>query len=201
MKKIIIVFIVVILCVATGCADSGPAPDIITGTIEMEDGEKIVFELYPDIAPQSVRNFVELARAGFYDGTKFHRIMYRFMIQGGCPDGIGNGHPGYSITGEFADNGFENNLLHTRGVISMARGGAPNSAGSQFFICHVDYPSLNGKYAAFGMVTSGIDVVDAIAETPVLDSNGRVAPENMPVIKKITIDGDFVLEGPDKIRR
>jgi len=228
MKKYIIIALGAILCLSAGCAGSGtpavtpeptpePAsepdettstpqtdnnvPEVITGSIEMEDGGIITFELYPDIAPQSVRNFVELARNGFYDGLKWHRIISGFMIQGGCPDGNGGGNPGYAIFGEFENNGFENNLSHDRGVISMARGGDYNSAGSQFFICHIDRHFLNGAYAAFGMVTSGMDVVDEIAETPVLDSNGKVAPENMPVIKSITIDGDFTLAGPDKLER
>ena len=180
-----------------------PPPDIITGSIVMEDGGVITFELYPDIAPQSVRNFVYLARQGFYDGLTFHRIMTGFMIQGGrSRDGEGGG-PGYSIFGEFADNGFENNLGHTRGVMSMARLGHDfNSASSQFFICHADRGGdLDGKYAAFGMVTSGMDVVDRIAETPVIDDNGTVLPEDMPVISTITIDGDFELPEPDKLPR
>jgi len=173
--------------------------DNITGTIEMEDGGRISFELYPEVAPQAVRNFVELARDGFYDGLKFHRIISGFMIQGGCPLGEGTGNPGYSIFGEFDDNGFENDLSHTRGVFSMARSASFNSAGSQFFICHGDPDFLDGSYAAFGMVTDGMDVVDEIAETPVRDSNGTVAPSDMPVMASITIDGDFDLEGPDKL--
>jgi len=176
-------------------------PDVITGTIEMEDGGIITFELYPDVAPQSVRNFVELARNGFYDGLKWHRIMNGFMIQGGCPDGRGDGNPGYSIVGEFEENGFENNLSHNRGVMSMARGNNFNSAGSQFFICHGDPQFLDGAYAGFGMVTSGMDVVDRIAETPNSGGNGAVAPGDMPAIKSITIDGDFTMAGPDKIKR
>ena len=173
--------------------------DNITGTINMEDGGEIVFELYPDVAPQAVRNFVELARDGFYDGLKFHRIISGFMIQGGCPLGEGTGGPGYSIFGEFDDNEFENDLSHTRGVFSMARSSDYNSAGSQFFICHGDPDFLDGSYAAFGMVTDGLDVVDDIADTPVLDGNGTVAPDNMPVMTSITIDGDFELPGPDKL--
>ena len=174
----------------------------IQATITMEDGGVIVAELYPDLAPQSVRNFVYLARQGYYDGLKFHRIIKNFMIQGGCPEGTGRGNPGYSIKGEFASNGFTNDLKHTRGVLSMARSGDPDSAGSQFFIMHAaKYPSLDGEYAAFGKVISGMDVVDRLAETPVLDSNGTVAPENMPVIKTITIDSDIVLPEPDKIMK
>ena len=219
MKKYFLVALGAVFCFIAGCAVSEqpaassdpapnpeppltvPPPDIITGTIEMEDGGIITFELYHDIAPQSVQNFVELARLGFYDGLKFHRIISGFMIQGGCPDGSGGGNPGYSITGEFESNNIKNSLKHTRGVMSMARSNDFNSAGSQFFICHGDPSSLNGKYAAFGMVTGGMEIVDAIAETPVLDSNGKVSPDNMPVIRSITIDGDFYLPGPDKIAR
>ena len=185
-----------------------PPPDVITGSIEMEDGGLITFELYPDIAPQSVYNFVELARNGFYDGLKFHRIIYDFMIQGGCPYTLnsdlgdpGTGNPGYSILGEFDDNGVSNKLSHNRGVISMARGPDFNTAGSQFFICHGDPQFLDGSYAAFGMVTSGMDVVDKIAETPVINNNGGVRYDDMPMIKSITIDGDFTLPGPDKLGR
>jgi len=190
-------------------ADDEPVPDIITGKIEMEDGGIITFELYPDIAPQAVRNFVSLARQGFYDGIRFHRIMHGFMIQGGCPysrdpneGDPGTGNPGYTIFGEFADNGFANGLNHTRGVMSMARGPHNyNSAGSQFFICHANASGLNGGYAAFGMVTDGMDVVDKIAETPNNGPNGSVALEDMPIIKTITIDGNFTMEEPDKIPR
>ena len=176
-------------------------PAIITGSIVMEDGGVIEFELYPHIAPQSVRNFVYLSRQGFYDGLAFHRIISGFMIQGGCPDGNGTGGPGHSIVGEFADNGIENPLSHVRGVISMARSAPYDSAGSQFFICHGDSTFLDDAYAAFGMVTSGMDVVDRLAQTPVTDGNGSVAPENMPVIRSITIDGDFEMPPPDKLPR
>ena len=172
----------------------------ITGTIEMEDGGRIDFELYPDVAPQAVRNFVELARDGFYDGLKFHRIISGFMIQGGCPQGEGTGNPGYSIFGEFDENDFENDLSHSRGVMSMARSANFNSAGSQFFICHGDSDFLDGSYAGFGMVTDGMDTVDSIAETRVFDRNGSVSPDDMPVMKSITIDGDFELPGPDKLK-
>ena len=171
----------------------------IKGTIEMEDGGVISFELYPDLAPQSVRNFVSLVREGFYDGLKFHRIIRDFMIQGGCPQGEGTGNPGYSIKGEFDDNGFENDLSHERGVMSMARSAAYDSAGSQFFICHGDPQFLDGSYAAFGMVTDGMDIVDELAETPVTDSNGSVHPDNMPVMLSITIDSDVELPEPDKL--
>ena len=172
----------------------------IQATITMEDGGKIVLELYPDLAPQSVRNFVYLARAGYYDGLTFHRIIEGFMIQGGDPDSTGSGGPGYSIKGEFLDNGFSNNLKHTRGVLSMARRGDNyDSAGSQFFIMHADTPSLDGAYAAFGRVISGMDVVDKIASTPSSGPNGTVANENKPVIKTITIDSDAELPEPDRI--
>ena len=173
--------------------------DSIQATITMEDGGTIVLELYPHIAPQSVRNFVYLARQGFYDGLTFHRIIKGFMIQGGDPDGNGTGGPGYSIFGEFESNGWENNLEHKRGVISMARATPYNSGGSQFFIMHKDSDFLDGDYAAFGKVTRGIAVVDKLVETPVTDNNGTVAQGNKPVIKSITIDSDIELPEPDKL--
>ena len=176
----------------------------IQATITMEDGGQIVLELYPDLAPQSVRNFVYLARKGFYNGLKFHRIMKGFMIQGGDPLGIGMGGPGYSIKGEFSINGFANDLSHTRGVLSMARSRDYDSAGSQFFIMHEDRPGpgggLDGAYAAFGKVISGMDVVDKIAETPNIGGNGEVAAENMPVMKSVTIDDDSELPEPDMLK-
>ena len=132
-------------------------------TIEMENGKKIVAELYPEIAPETVNNFVYLAGQGFYDGLTFHRVISGFMIQGGDPDGVGTGGPGYCIKGEFLMNGFKNELSHKRGVLSMARANHPNSAGSQFFIMHADSKFLNNQYAAFGKVTEGIEVVDEIA--------------------------------------
>ena len=160
----------------------------VYATIEMMDGGIIKLELYPDIAPQSVYNFCSLARKGFYDGVIFHRVISGFMIQGGDPEGTGRGGPGYCIKGEFAVNGFENNLSHTRGVISMARRGDPyfNSAGSQFFIVHEDSIFLDGSYAAFGMVLEGMDVVDRIAGVAV-NSNNK--PYEDVVIKTITIQG------------
>ena len=171
----------------------------IQATITMEDGDVIVLELYPNLAPQSVCNFVYLARQGFYDGLKFHRIMKGFMIQGGCPLGTGTGNPGYSIKGEFEDNGFSNDLSHTRGVLSMARSAVFDSAGSQFFIVHGNSTFLDGSYAAFGKVTSGMEVVDKLAGTPSESGSGAVAPENMPVIRSITIDDDIELPEPDKL--
>ena len=154
-------------------------------TIEMENGKKITAELYPDIAPQSVRNFISLANSGFYNGLIFHRCIYGFMIQGGCPDGTGMGGPGYCIKGEFAANGVPNDLRHTRGVLSMARAQDMDSAGSQFFIMHKDAPHLDGQYAAFGMVIDGMDVVNKIAETRT-DYSDRPLKEQK--IKSMTVD-------------
>lgn len=154
-------------------------------TIEMENGSVMKAELYPEIAPKTVENFIKLVKEGFYDGLIFHRVIPGFMIQGGCPDGNGMGGPGYSITGEFAQNGFKNPLKHTRGVLSMARAMDPNSAGSQFFIMHDDAPHLDGSYAAFGKVVEGLDVVDEIAAQPT-DYNDRPTKEQK--IRKITID-------------
>ena len=132
-------------------------------TIQMKNGGTMKAELYPEIAPETVKNFVDLASMGFYNGLIFHRVIPGFMIQGGDPQGTGMGGPGYTIKGEFSANGFKNDLKHTRGVLSMARAMDPNSAGSQFFIMHEDYPSLDGQYAAFGKLIEGIEVVDEIA--------------------------------------
>ena len=155
-------------------------------TITMADGRVMKAELYPEKAPNTVNNFISLANKGFYDGKIFHRVIPGFMIQGGCPNGNGMGGPGYQIKGEFAGNGFyQNNILHTTGVLSMARTMAPNSAGSQFFIMHQDAKHLDGQYAAFGKVTSGMDVVDAIAAT-------RTGMQDRPIeqqtIASITVD-------------
>ncbi|MBE6671601.1 MAG: peptidylprolyl isomerase [Ruminococcaceae bacterium] len=136
-----------------------------TAVIEMENGGKMTLELYPETAPITVENFEKLANEGFYDGLIFHRVIAGFMIQGGDPEGTGMGGPGYSIKGEFAMNGVKNDLKHTRGVISMARSMNPNSAGSQFFIMHMDAPHLDGQYAAFGKMTEGFETLDEIAET------------------------------------
>lgn len=133
-------------------------------TLTMQNGKTIKIELFPKIAPNTVNNFISLANSGFYNGLIFHRVIRGFMIQGGCPKGNGTGGPGYGIKGEFLQNGFKNDLKHTRGVISMARAQNPNSAGSQFFIMHQDAPHLDGAYAAFGKVISGMDVVDEIAD-------------------------------------
>jgi len=154
-------------------------------TIEMENGGTIKAELYPEIAPNTVNNFISLIKKGFYDGKIFHRVIPGFMIQGGCPDGTGMGGPGYKIFGEFKSNGFDNNLQHTPGVLSMARAQPKNSAGSQFFIMHARSPHLDGDYAGFGCVTEGLDVVDAIANTPA-DRSDR--PREDQKIKTITVD-------------
>ena len=158
-----------------------------TVTITMENGDEIHLELYPDVAPNTVANFVQLAQDGFYDGTIFHRVIAGFMIQGGDPTGTGMGGPGFTIKGEFSANGFANNLSHTRGVISMARAQDYNSAGSQFFIMHADAPSLDGQYAAFGRVTDeeSLAVVDAIATT-LTDSNDK--PLSEWKMKSVTVD-------------
>ena len=154
-------------------------------TLTMADGGKIVCELYPDKAPQSVRNMISLANKGFYDGLIFHRVISGFMIQGGCPKGTGTGGPGYCIKGEFFFNVVKIDLKHKRGVLSMARSSSPNSAGSQFFIMHADAKHLDGQYAAFGKVTSGMDVVDAIASVQT-DRNDR--PQVEQKIASITVD-------------
>ena len=154
-------------------------------TIEMENGGVIKAELYPEVAPNTVNNFVSLVKQGFYDGIIFHRVIPGFMIQGGDPKGVGSGGPGYSIKGEFNSNGFKNDLLHTRGVLSMARTMAPNSAGSQFFIMHEDAPHLDGQYAAFGKVIEGLEVVDEICKVRT-DYNDR--PRINQTMKKVTVD-------------
>ena len=161
-------------------------------TITMMNGDKMVAELYPEIAPISVNNFISLITKGYYDGLIFHRVISGFMIQGGCPDGTGMGGPGYTIKGEFAQNGFENNLKHTEGVLSMARAMHPDSAGSQFFIMHKTSPHLDGAYAAFGKIIEGMDVVNAIAETAT-DWNDRPLEEQK--IKSMTVD-TFGVEYP-----
>lgn len=153
--------------------------------MEMENGKKIEIELYPEIAPITCKNFEKLVKQGFYDGLTFHRVIAGFMIQGGCPLGTGTGGPGWNIKGEFSSNGVKNDLKHTRGVISMARSMMPNSAGSQFFIMHEDAPHLDGQYAAFGKVVSGMDVVDEIAS---VDTDYNDKPITAQTIKKVTIE-------------
>lgn len=169
-------------------------------TIEMENGGIIRAELYPEVAPNTVRNFISLASKGFYDGTIFHRVIPGFMIQGGDPEGTGMGGPGYGIKGEFAMNGFKNDLKHTTGVLSMARSQRPNSAGSQFFIMVDDAPHLDGQYAAFGKVTEGIDVAQAIVSSP-RDWSDR--PREDQVMTKVTVetfgvDYDEPVTGPER---
>ncbi|WP_034448349.1 peptidylprolyl isomerase [Butyrivibrio sp. AE2032] len=148
-------------------------------TIQMKNGGVMKAELYPDIAPETVKNFVELASKGFYNGLIFHRVIPGFMIQGGDPEGTGMGGPGYTIKGEFTRNGFRNDLKHTRGVLSMARAMDPNSAGSQFFIMHEDSPHLDGQYAAFGKVIEGIEVVDEIASVRTDYSDRPLEPQQI----------------------
>ena len=161
-------------------------------TIEMEDGGKMVAELYPDVAPNTVNNFISLVKSGFYNGLIFHRVIPGFMIQGGCPDGTGMGGPGYSIKGEFSGNGVKNDLKHDRGVLSMARAMNPNSAGSQFFVMVERAPHLDGQYAAFGTITEGMDVADAIVNTKTNRDDRPLAEQK---IKSVTVD-TFGVEYP-----
>ena len=154
-------------------------------TFTMENGDTFKAELYPDVAPQSVNNFVSLIKKGFYDGLIFHRVIPGFMIQGGDPEGTGMGGPGYSIKGEFASNGFRNDLKHTKGVLSLARSMMPDSAGSQFFIMHETSPHLDGEYAAFGKITEGQEVVDAIA---VVETDYSDRPRTPQVMKSVTVE-------------
>ena len=154
-------------------------------TFEMENGDLMKAELYPEIAPNTVNNFISLIQSGYYNGLCFHRVIRGFMIQGGCPEGTGTGGPGYSIRGEFAQNGFSNDLKHSPGVLSMARTMAPDSAGSQFFIMHKDSPHLDGAYAAFGKITEGMEIVDRIAETDTDYSDRPIKPQ---VLKTVTVE-------------
>ncbi len=160
-------------------------------TFNMEDGGVIKAELYPEIAPNSVNNFISLIKSGFYDGLIFHRVIRGFMIQGGCPEGTGMGGPGYSIKGEFAQNGFPNELKHSEGVLSMARAQHPNSAGSQFFIMHKNSPHLDGAYAAFGKVIEGMDVVNGIADVPTDYMDRPMAVQRMETVTVDTFGVDY----------
>ncbi len=162
-------------------------------TIEMENGDIMKAELYPEIAPNTVNNFISLVKKGFYDGVIFHRVIFGFMLQGGDPEGTGMGGPGYSIRGEFTGNGFKNDLKHTPGVLSMARTMQPNSAGSQFFIMHKNASHLDGQYAAFGKVIEGLDIVDKIAD---VDVDGNDKPRQPQRMKKVTVD-TFGVDYPD----
>ena len=200
MKKVLSLLLTALLLLAlAGCGsnDEPETPDMpliedpVNATITVKDYGTIEVALDPSAAPITVTNFVNLAKDGFYDGLTFHRIISGFMIQGGDPLGNGTGGSGTNIKGEFASNGVENPLAHKRGVISMARAQNPDSASSQFFIMHQDAPHLDGEYAAFGVVTSGMEVVDAICQgTQVEDQNGTVLPENQPVIESIVITED-----------
>ena len=154
-------------------------------TFEMENGDIFKAELYPEIAPNTVNNFISLVNSHFYDGLIFHRVISGFMIQGGCPEGTGMGGPGYNIAGEFTDNGFKNDLKHTPGVLSMARAAHPDSAGSQFFVMHQTSPHLDGQYAAFGKVIEGMEVVNRIAEVP---TNYSDRPLEDQVMKSVTVE-------------
>jgi peptidyl-prolyl cis-trans isomerase B (cyclophilin B) len=202
-RLIVVLAIGVIFALAiTGCNNNNSNKDIkkevISGhpkvQIEMEDGGKMVFELYPEHAPETVSNFVALSKSGFYDGLKFHRIIKDFMVQGGDPDGNGTGGSDNNVKGEFAENGFsQNTLKHTRGVISMARSSAPDSASSQFFIMHGDINQLDGKYAAFGKLIEGETTLDKIADTPVSPdpfSGEPSLPQKDVVMKKVTVLDD-----------
>ena len=196
MKKIIVLLLAALLLLSLACAGGKADAEKTTetedinvdrahplATITMKDGGVIQLELYPEIAPESVKNFISLANSGFYDGLIFHRVIPGFMIQGGDPKGNGTGGPGYSIKGEFLANGVQNDLLHERGVLSMARSKAYDSAGSQFFIMHQDYPSLDGNYAAFGRVISGLEVVDAIANTTTDSKNKPYKDQIMATVR------------------
>ena len=160
-------------------------------TITMENGDVIKAELYPEVAPNTVNNFISLVRKGFYDGLIFHRVINGFMIQGGCPQGRGTGGPGYSIKGEFSYNGFKNDLKHTEGVLSMARAMHPDSAGSQFFIMHKNSPHLDGQYAAFGKVIEGMDVVNKIAVTETDYSDRPMKEQKMKSVTVETFGVDY----------
>ncbi len=191
MKKLIITLALVLALTLGGAALAAQNP---TATIEMENGGVIALELLPEKAPNTVANFIELANAGFYDGLIFHRVIAGFMIQGGDPTGTGAGGPGYSIKGEFAANGLENDLSHERGVISMARSMNPDSAGSQFFIMHQNAPHLDGQYAAFGRVTEGMDVVDAIAATQTDASDRPIQEQKIKTIRVETYGETYEAE-------
>ena len=190
MKKIGLMFVIALVGVfmVTGCGKTEYLTGKINVEIEVKDYGTIAVELDADEAPITVTNFVNLVEDGFYDGLTFHRIIDGFMIQGGDPNGDGSGGSSRTIKGEFSSNGVDNSIDHVRGVISMARSSLPNSASSQFFIVQEDSPHLNGEYAAFGHVTSGMEIVDAICEdVQVEDTNGTVLPENQPVITSIKV--------------
>lgn len=205
MKRLLCIALCLILLDTMGCTsgeknkteEETMHSEYPIATITMKDGGVIKLELYPKIAPESVKNFISLANSKFYDGLIFHRVISGFMIQGGCPKGNGTGGPGYNIKGEFSANGVDNSLSHERGVISMARAMAYDSAGSQFFICHADSQFLDGQYAAFGKVIEGMDVVDAIAS---VKTNSQDKPLQDQVIDSIRVDTFGVEYGePEKL--
>lgn len=205
MKRLLFIALCLILLGTMGCTsgeknkteEETMHSEYPIATITMKDGGVIKLELYPKIAPESVKNFISLANSKFYDGLIFHRVISGFMIQGGCPKGNGTGGPGYNIKGEFSANGVDNSLSHERGVISMARAMAYDSAGSQFFICHADSQFLDGQYAAFGKVIEGMDVVDAIAS---VKTNSQDKPLQDQVIDSIRVDTFGVEYGePEKL--
>lgn len=205
MKRLLCIALCLILLGTMGCTsgeknkteEETMHSEYPIATITMKDGGVIKLELYPKIAPESVKNFISLANSKFYDGLIFHRVISGFMIQGGCPKGNGTGGPGYNIKGEFSANGVDNSLSHERGVISMARAMAYDSAGSQFFICHADSQFLDGQYAAFGKVIEGMDVVDAIAS---VKTNSQDKPLQDQVIDSIRGDTFGVEYGePEKL--
>lgn len=205
MKRLLCIALCLILLGTMGCTsgeknkteEETMHSEYPIATITMKDGGVIKLELYPKIAPESVKNFISLANSKFYDGLIFHRVISGFMIQGGCPKGNGTGGPGYNIKGEFSANGVDNSLSHERGVISMARAMAYDSAGSQFFICHADSQFLDGQYAVFGKVIEGMDVVDAIAS---VKTNSQDKPLQDQVIDSIRVDTFGVEYGePEKL--
>ena len=205
MKRLLCIALCLILLGTMGCTsgeknkteEETMHSEYPIATITMKDGGVIKLELYPKIAPESVKNFISLANSKFYDGLIFHRVISGFMIQGGCPKGNGTGGPGYNIKGEFSANGVDNSLSHERGVISMARAMAYDSAGGQFFICHADSQFLDGQYAAFGKVIEGMDVVDAIAS---VKTNSQDKPLQDQVIDSIRVDTFGVEYGePEKL--
>ena len=203
-KKLFIGAITVALLSLVGCSSNNKENNtnisqgnLPTATISIKDFGDVEVELYPNIAPNTVNNFISLANDGFYDGTTFHRVIKDFMIQGGDPDGNGTGGPGYSIKGEFTNNGFQNDLAHTEGVISMARSSLPDSAGSQFFIMTSTSPHLDGEYAAFGKVTDGMDVVREIENT---ETNSNDMPVNTVTIESVKVDTKGITyDSPEKI--
>lgn len=200
MKKFLSILLVCTLVLGLGSvlAEGENFGTVVEATLVIKDMGEVKLELYPDVAPQSVANFVELAKAGFYDGLTFHRIIKDFMIQGGDPEGTGMGGPGYSIKGEFASNGFENPISHIPGTISWARTNVPDTAGSQFFIVHGNATSLDGNYAAFGRVVSGFEYIDQAAK---VETGAQDKPVEPVIIEKITIDTEVELPAVEKLAK